>query len=141
MIWNGVELTPYILLFPLNVLELYILALALAFLLSALYVKYRDINHIWEVLLQAGYYIAPVLYPIGLVYAFNQQLAEVMMLNPIAQIFQDARYNLVTQQSVRLYDIVQNPVLVAVPFTIVLALIIGASLYFRKNSRYFAENV
>ncbi len=141
MIWNGVTITPLILLFPLNVLELYILALALAFLLSALYVKYRDVNHIWEVLLQAGYYITPILYPVGIVVGFSERLAEIMLLNPLAQILQDARYNLVTQQSTRLYDLVQNPLLIAIPFILVIVAIVGASIYFKKNSRYFAENV
>lgn len=141
MIWNGVHLTPYILLFPFNVLELYIFALALAFLLSALYVKYRDVSHIWEVLLQALYYVTPILYPVSIVITFNATLAQFMMLNPIAQIFQDARYNLVTQQTQRIYDIIQNPWFIAVPFIIVGLLIILASWYFKKNSRYFAENV
>src|SRR5687768_2564352 len=51
---NGVHLSATILLFPLNILELYIVALAIAFLLAALYVKYRDISHIWEVFLQGA---------------------------------------------------------------------------------------
>lgn len=141
MAWNGVELTPYILLFPLNILELYIFALALAFLLSALYVKYRDVSHIWEVFLQAAYYVTPILYPISIVIAFNVTLAQLMLLNPIAQIFQDARYNLVTQQTQRLYDVVHNPFLIAIPFIIVILSIVLASWYFKKHSKYFAENV
>ena len=36
----------------------------LAMLLSALYVRYRDVSPIWEVVVQAAFYASPILYPI-----------------------------------------------------------------------------
>lgn len=37
---------------PLLILELFVFALALGFLLSALFDEYRDVNYIWEVFMQ-----------------------------------------------------------------------------------------
>jgi len=56
-----------ILLVPLNVFQLYILALGIAMILSTMFVYYRDIAHIWEVVLQAMFYAVPIIYPLSMV--------------------------------------------------------------------------
>ena len=33
---------------------------------SALFLRYRDLNQIWEVLLQAGFFVTPVVYPLSI---------------------------------------------------------------------------
>ena len=76
-------------------LELVALSISLAFFLSALYVRFRDLNYIWEVCMQAAFYAVPILYPLTLVPA---RYARLLILNPIAQIIQDARYVLVTDR-------------------------------------------
>lgn len=138
---NGVDITKSAVLFPLNIAELYLFSLAIAFLLSAVYVKYRDVSHIWEVFLQGAFYATPILYSISMVIAQSELAAKILMLNPVAQIIQDARYNLITHQSVTTYSLVKDPWLVAIPFAIVVVMIVFASWYFKKSSKYFAENV
>lgn len=141
-IWlNGVDFGWNALYFPLIIIELYVLALALAFFLSAFYVKFRDINYLWEVGMQAAFYATPILYPVSLVVVQSDTVAKILLMNPMAQIIQDARYVLVTPDSIRLYDLTANPWLVAVPFIIVALLVVVASIYFKKSSQYFAENV
>jgi ABC-2 type transport system permease protein len=141
VILNGVDLSYTMLLLPLNIIELYIFALAIAFLLAALYVKYRDISHIWEVFLQGAFYATPILYPISMVVVQSELAAKFLMLNPVAQIIQDARYNLITHQSVRTSDLISNPLIELIPYAIVVISIVIASLYFKKSQKYFAENV
>ena len=34
---------------------------------SILFLKYRDLNQIWDVIAQAGFFVAPIIYPIGVV--------------------------------------------------------------------------
>ncbi len=138
---TGVELRPIASLFPLIMLELFVFALAVAFFLSALYVKYRDFSYIWELLLQAGFYATPILYPLSFVVAQNEQIAKIMLLNPMAQIIQDSRYLLVTPQTDTLINLTNNIVAVLIPPAIVLASVVAAVYYFRKSSKYFAENV
>jgi ABC-2 type transport system permease protein len=141
MLVAGVSIRGNILLVPLNIAELYALALSIAFLLSALMVKYRDVVHVWEVILQALFYAVPIIYPLGLVIGYNETVARIMLLNPIAQIIQDVRYNMVSEQAVTVGHYIDNPIIQLIPYLIILLLIIFASLYFRNNSRYFAENL
>lgn len=138
---NGVDLHLSVLILPLNILELYTLSLAIAFLLGAMYVKYRDISHIWEVFTQGAFYATPILYPISMVVAQSEIAAKILMLNPVAQIIQDARYNFITHQTITTQQLIENPVITAIPYLIVLLAIILASMYFKKNQKYFAENV
>lgn len=79
--WNVLYL-PYILLI------FFILALGTAFALAALNVYYRDIQFIWAVVLQAGFFITPILYPLSI---FPPTLQAIFWLNPIAQIIVAAR--------------------------------------------------
>lgn len=142
MIFDGVDFKWSALLFPLNVMELYIFALAIAFFLSAAYVKYRDISHIWEVFLQGLFYATPILYPLQEVIKYSANAAQWLMLSPIAVMFQDARYNLVSQSTTILNtQIISNAFLLALPHIIVVAVVVIAVYYFKKNQKYFAENV
>lgn len=141
MAFSSVELRPLALLLPLLIVELYIFALALAFFLSALYVKYRDITYIWELIMQAAFYATPILYPLALVTAKSAILAKLLLLNPMAQIVQDARYVLITPQTDTLIKLSNNKFAIAVPILIVLATVLVAGWYFKKSSKYFAEDV
>lgn len=142
VIINGVRLEWHALMIIPLVLELFVFALGIAFLLSALYVRFRDINYIWEVILQAGFYATPILYPINLVYGVAPLIAKIMMLNPVAQIIQDARYFVVTPQAMTVGMIYQNRAyMYLIPFVIVVGFVILGSLYFKKRSPAFAEEI
>lgn len=141
ILFNGVDISASVLLLPLNILELYVFSLAIAFWLSALFVKYRDIGHIWEVFLQGAFYATPILYPMSMVIERSETAAKILLLNPVAQIIQDARYNLITHQTATTESLIDNPFIVAIPFVFVLASIVFASWYFKKSQKYFAEKV
>lgn len=130
------------LLLPINLLALYVLALAIAFLLSALYVKFRDIGHIWEVIMQGVFYATPVFYPLQMVVQYNLLAAKLLMLSPIAVIIQDARYNFITHKdTVTASQIIHNPWAIAFPYVVIVILILLAVIYFKKSQKYFAENI
>lgn len=142
MIFNGVKFKWSAFIFPFDILELYIFSLAVAFWLSAAYVKYRDVSHIWEVILQGAFYATPILYPLQTVIKFSHTAAQFLMMNPIAVIVQDARYNLVSKIStVTNTEIIHNTILIVLPHIIIILIIFIAAYYFKKNQRYFAENV
>src|SRR4051794_15106068 len=58
--WTWLEL-------PVLILLLAVLTLGLGMLLSALFVRYRDIAPIWDVVLQITFYVSAILYPLSLV--------------------------------------------------------------------------
>lgn len=141
MLFNGVDLHFSALLFPLYIVELYILALGLAFLLSALNVKYRDTSHIWEIVMQAAFYAIPIIYPLSTVIEKSALAAHVLLLNPVAQAIQDARYALVTHDTVTVWNFYHNKLFIIIPFALVVIVFFVGVLYFRKHSKNFAESI
>lgn len=132
----------WLLMIPL-ILELYMLSLGLGFLLGSINVKYRDISSIWDVLIQALFYAVPIIYPITMVTSVSLLAGKIMLLNPIAQVIQDARYIMITDQTVTTWNLVGEGTwwLKLIPIIIsVLVLVIGAWV-FRRRSKYFAEEV
>lgn len=75
------------LLFPVILLPLVIFICALAMLLSALNVRYRDVAIIWIVLATALNYGTPVIYPLNIV---PEGLKHALMANPLTPLFQQA---------------------------------------------------
>lgn len=140
---TGVELTTNMLTAPFFIIELYLLALGLGLLLSALYVKFRDISHIWEVTMQGAFYATPILYPINIIvdkFPDKPWIAQIIMINPMSQIIQDLRYSLVSDHVTRTADLIAWP-LNLIPVAIVVFILLVGGMYFRKESKYFAEKI
>jgi len=139
MVINQVGLLDTFPLVFLAIVEAYLFALGMSLFLSALYVKFRDVSYIWEVILQAGFYLTPILYPLSRI--TNVTFQKLIMLNPMAQVIQDARYTAITHKSPTVYSVFQGGYYKFIPFLIVIAVLIGGLAYFRKQSKYFAENI
>jgi ABC-2 type transport system permease protein len=139
MFLNHVNLLITTLWLPLILLEVYLFALGLSLFLSALFVKYRDIGYIWEVVLQAGFYLTPILYPLTLI--THLTLQKLILLSPMAQAIQDARYTTVSHDTLTIYKVFDGGWYALIPFVIVAVLLITGQAYFRKESKYFAENI
>ena len=73
---NGVDFTWHVLWMIPLVLELYVFALGIAMLLSALNVKFRDTGYIWEIFLQAAFYATPIIYPLTMVMERRKKLLK-----------------------------------------------------------------
>lgn len=131
------------LLLPIVLVEFYALALGISFLLGAINVKYRDITAIWDVLTQALFYAVPIIYPISMISATSVTAAKILLLNPIAQCIQDARYALVTPETITTWSYVGEESFVwkFVPLAITIILLTWGSWYFRKRSKRFAEEI
>ena len=138
-----VQFTWRVVLLPLNIIELYAVTLGLTLIMATMYVYFRDIAHIWDVLQQLILYAMPIIYPLS--YVTNQggllaTLARMELLNPIAQSIQDIRHNFIAPETqptvwnqfnnwgVRLFPVALTVVILA----------LGIYL-FRRNSKRFAE--
>lgn len=138
---NGVMPEWSWLLVPFSVVELYVLALGISFLLGAINVKFRDIASIWDVLVQAMFYTIPIIYPISMVAETSEFAAKLLLLNPIAQVVQDVRHNLITHEAVTTWGFLGNWWTALIPILLVVLLLVAGGLYFRKKSKYFAEEI
>ena len=81
---------------PLIILMLLVFVCGLAMLLSSLFVKYRDVEPIWDVVTQALFYGTPILYSISVVIdKAGIEVARLMLVNPVATAIQQARHAMV----------------------------------------------
>ena len=138
---NGVTPSWSWLLVPLSLLELYALSLGIAMLLGAINVRYRDITSIWDVIIQALFYAVPIIYPISMVAQTSDLAAKVILMNPISQAIQDIRYNLITSETITTWNFMGSTWAKVLPIILVVVVLIFAALYFRKKSKFFAEDI
>lgn len=61
-----------------------VLATGIAMLLSALYVRFRDVAPIWDVLLQVWFYSSPVMYVAHSYNRFASGFEKIALINPVA---------------------------------------------------------
>lgn len=97
---NRVQFTWRVLLLPINFIELYLVTLGWTLIMATMYVYYRDIAHIWDVLQQLVFYAMPIIYPLSYVIqrgggGLITKLARLELLNPFAQTIQDIRHNFI----------------------------------------------
>jgi ABC-2 type transport system permease protein len=141
MIVNQVHLTWTILLVPVFIFEVYVFALGCAFILGAMYVRVRDINFIWDILMQGAFYASAVMFPLSRISGKSEVAAQVLMMNPMTQAINDARHMLLPHSISRSSAYLPDGLWAIVPCGIVLATLIVGAVYFRRRSPYFAEDV
>lgn len=143
MLFDGVNFGWSALLFPLTILITYVFALGLAFFLSAVFVKYRDIAYLWEVFLQGLFYATPIIYPLQMVIEVGGNVAaQLLMMSPIAVLIQTARAQVVGHENVITADqLFSNPLYLLIPYVVIITVIIIGAVYFKRNQSKFAEQV
>ncbi|MBO0727937.1 MAG: ABC transporter permease [Acidimicrobiaceae bacterium] len=134
---GGVSLRPSgLMLLPL-LIEFYVLALGCSLLLAALYVRFRDFKHIWEVLIQALFYATPIIYPLSIL---PGGLATLFALSPIAQIVEDARWALISPAAETSGEVLHWPLLL-VPYLFPVVVLAIGYRYFESAAAGFAEEI
>ena len=137
---SGVSVSWTWLLVPFLILELYLLSFGLALFLGSINVKFRDIQSIWEVLIQALFYAIPIIYPLSIVIQYSDFAAKILMLNPIAQVIQDVRFALITPETITGWEILPH-LAKNIPLALVCIILLVGILVFKKKSKYFAEEI
>jgi len=133
------DLTWRSLLAPLYYLELIVLVLGLSLLLSSLFVFFRDLGHIWEIVSLVLFYGSGVVFPFALIQSKSQGLADLAGLNPVAQIITDLRHSLVDPSLQSMGSIIGPLVIIPIMIS-VLALGVGYLVFSRLTPK-FAESL
>jgi lipopolysaccharide transport system permease protein len=127
----GVKMTPIVLFFPALHVLYFGIVYGIALIIASMYVYFRDLNQIWDVFIQIGFFATPIVYPLSLVPAKYQFLYQ---LNPVTRIIGMYR-------DIFLYDRIPGVTDFAIVLFSGLVLLIAGSLLFKKLSRRFAEEV
>lgn len=75
-----------------------VLILNISLLLAPLYVRFRDIHQIWDVILLVGFYTAPIIYPITTI---PENIRPLLYLNPMTFPIEHVKNALVQGQFIR----------------------------------------
>lgn len=86
--FSGVVLGYEAFFFLIYLVEMYLIATGVTFFLAALYIHFRDLQHIWEIALQIGFWLTPIIYPITIV---PFEYHSLIFLNPWARIIEYSR--------------------------------------------------
>ena len=122
------------LLAPLLFVELYMLVVGIGLLMSAMFVLFRDLGHVWEIMLQLLFYASAILFPFARI---PSQYRVLVALNPVAQLLEDMRRALISH-AIPWSAQILGP-LEIVPCLIVCGLLGGGYLVFHRLSGRFAE--
>ena len=129
MAWYGIAPSWRLVALPLFLLLAVATALAVGLWLSALNVRYRDIGYTIPFLVQCWMFASPVVYPASLV---PERWRLLYSLNPMAGVIEGFRWSLLGAQMPRLD-------LLAVSAGMVLVLLAGGLVFFRRLERTFAD--
>ena len=78
--------------FPILIFDLVLLTLGTALLLAPLYVRYRDVGYLWNIALQIGFWMTPIIY---LDVMMPENWRWIVWVNPVGRIIGDARRALI----------------------------------------------
>ena len=128
--WSWLELIPLVVLLAL-------LATGVGMLLSVLYVRFRDVQPIWEVGTQMLFYASPVLYVATMV---PESIQQAYLANPIAAILTQVRHAIVDPTAPSLATAIGGPVRILIPLGVVaLAFGVGLYVFVRRAPRIVEE--
>ncbi len=114
---------------PLVLFIEFVLILGLSLGLAALNVYYRDVQYIWAVFMQAGFFASPIIYPISIIPA---NYIWIIRLNPMTRIIDMLRESVIYSGSTFLWDWIFITMAA-------LSLLVVGYLIFRKLEPGFAE--
>jgi ABC-2 type transport system permease protein len=120
------------------VLLLVVFATSVTMLLSALYVRYRDMQPIWEVVLQILFYASPVIY---VTETLPDSIEREAMANPITAILTQMRHALIDPNAPTAADAIGGGARLLIPLAVVLAAFALGTWVFMREAPRIAENL
>jgi ABC-2 type transport system permease protein len=111
---------------------------SVAMLLSALYVRYRDMQPIWEVALQILFYASPVIYVME---SIPDSIEKPAMANPLAAILTQMRYALIDPHAPSAAEVIGSLALLLIPLGVIIAACVIGWLVFTREAPRIAEDL
>jgi lipopolysaccharide transport system permease protein len=106
-----------------------LLALAIGLWVAPLNVRFRDIKHMLPVMIQIGMYASPIVYPLSMV---PEQWQWAYSLNPMVGVIEGFRWAVFDQGD-------PNFMAIGIGGAIILLLLFGGLIFFRRMERSFAD--
>lgn len=126
---------------PLILLLTIVFTAGCCMLLSALFVRYRDVQPIWDVVMQALFYATPILYSLSIVIdKVGLGAARAMLVSPLASSIQQARHAVISPEYDTPSEIFASDAALLLPIGLALATFaIGLLVFVRAAPRVAEE--
>ncbi len=131
VLFAGLGISKYILLYPVILLIQYILLLGISFIVSSVTVYFRDLEHIIGVVLMAAFYGTPIVYKLE---QLPENLQIIMKLNPMTHLINAYR-------DIFYYQQMPNLKILGIVLLLGLVLTVGGYFLFKKLQKGFAEQL
>jgi len=131
LVFLGMKITPLALFLPVILILEFILITGVSLILAALNVYYRDFNQIWEITLQIGFFLCPIIYRITLI---PERYIVAYSLNPMTRVIESIRRILYYSTLPTLADFI-------IILVSGLVLLLLGYLVFRRLEPRFAEEI
>jgi ABC-2 type transport system permease protein len=125
---------------PFLLAALAVLVTGLAMMLSALYVRFRDVKPIWEVMLQLTFYATPIIYAIETI-DVSQRIKEFLMLNPLAAIIEQFRYAVIDPNAPSAAEAAGGEWRLLIPIALLLGIFALGFRVFDREAPHIAEQL
>jgi ABC-2 type transport system permease protein len=126
--------------FPFLLLYLVALAFGLSMLVSAWFVRYRDVRPIWDVVLQVAFYASPVLWTLERV-QIDWIRDLILHVNPLAPLLQQVRHTMIDASAPSAAQAMGGALHLLVPAGIVLGLLALGFYVFSRAAPRIAEDL
>jgi ABC-2 type transport system permease protein len=113
----------------------------IAMLLSALYIRYRDVQPIWEVIMQITFYASLVLIPYETIRTSHPKVASALVCNPLAAVLQEARHLVVDPAWVSTATALGGAVRLLIPLGITIGTFLLGLWVFNREAPHIAEEL
>jgi ABC-2 type transport system permease protein len=130
--WGWLEIPPLMVILAL-------FSASLSTLLSALYVRYRDVKPVWEVTLQLLFYGTPIFYTLDVIH--NATIEKLLLLNPLADVIQQFRHAVIDPSHPSAATVAGGWTFLLLPGGILLALVVFGFRYFDREAPRMAEDL
>jgi ABC-2 type transport system permease protein len=117
-----------------------VLTVGMAMLLSALYVRFRDMRPIWEISAQILFYATPVIYTVDSL-GKGAQVRHLMMLNPLACILEQMRHAVIDPNAPSAAAAAGGAVRLLIPAAVVGLVAWVGFWYFNREAPRIAEDL
>lgn len=135
--WSWLEL-------PMLVAPLVLISVGVGMLLSALYVRFRDIQPIWEVISQVLWYGSPILYTVQTAahkHLFGISFSRILVINPLGAILTQARKALLDPAAPSAARAIGGNARLLLPFGIIAGLFAIGLWFFNREAPRISENL
>ncbi len=131
ILFSGVGFSVHLLLFPGLVLIQYIITLAIVFVLSAINVYIRDVDHFVSIIITLAFYVTPIVYKADMLPA---KFSWALKVNPMAQLIEGYRAILYSHE-------MPDVRMLGIWAIISLVILVIGYVIFKRSERKFVEEL